>query len=57
MQSEIATEDSGTQTAYSAGRILALLDKHGPKAMIYVIAAQILGVFEWLTANAPGVCG
>ena len=57
MQSEIATEDSGTQTAYSAARILAMMDKHGPKAMIYIIAAQILGVFEWLSANAPGVCG
>jgi len=51
------TEDSGTQTAYSAARLLSLLDKHGPKAMVYIIAAQLLGVFEWLQANAPGVCG
>lgn len=51
------TEDSGTQSAYSAARLLSLLDKHGPKAMVYIIAAQLLGVFEWLQANAPGVCG
>lgn len=51
------TEDSGTQTAYSAARLLAMLDKHGPKAMVYIIAAQLLGVFEWLQSNAPGVCG
>lgn len=51
------SEDSGTQSAYSAARLLSLLDKHGPKAMVYIIAAQLLGVFEWLQANAPGVCG
>lgn len=51
------TEDSGTQSAYSAARLLAMLDKHGPKAMVYIIAAQLLGVFTWLQDNAPGVCG
>lgn len=51
------TEDSGTSSAYSAARLLAMLDKHGPKAMVYIIAAQLLGVFEWLQSNAPGVCG
>lgn len=51
------TEDSGTQSAYSAARLLAMLDKHGPKAMVYIIAAQLLGVFSWLQDNAPGVCG
>lgn len=51
------SEDSGTQSAYSAARLLAMLDKHGPKAMVYIIAAQLLGLFEWLQSNAPGVCG
>jgi hypothetical protein len=51
------SEDSGTHSAYSAARFLAMLDKHGPKAMVYIIAAQLLGVFEWLQSNAPGVCG
>lgn len=51
------TEDSGTQSAYSAARLLAMLDKHGPKAMVYIIAAQLLGVFSWMQDNAPGVCG
>ena len=50
------SEDSGTQSAYSAARLLSMLDKHGPKAMVYIIAAQLLGVFEWLQSNAPGVC-
>jgi peptidoglycan/xylan/chitin deacetylase (PgdA/CDA1 family) len=51
------TEDSGAQSAYSAARLLAMLDKHGPKAMVYIIAAQLLGVFSWMQDNAPGVCG
>ena len=51
------SEDSGTQSAYSAARLLAMLDKHGPKAMVYIIAAQLLGVFTWLQDNAPGMCG
>ena len=51
------SSDGGAQSAYSAARILSMLDKHGPKAMVYIIAAQLLGVFEWLQSNAPGVCG
>ena len=51
------SEDSGTQSAYSAASLLAMLDKHGPKAMVYIIAAQLLGLFGWLQNDAAGVCG
>lgn len=49
--------DVPSQSAYSAARMLAALDTHGPKVAVYLLAAQLLGVFEWMSANAPGVCG
>lgn len=45
-----------TGSAIRAVRLLKLAELHGPKVMIYVIAAELLGVFEWISANAPGVC-
>jgi hypothetical protein len=49
--------EESSQSAYSAARMLAALDTHGPKVAVYLLAAQLLGVFEWMSANAPGVCG
>lgn len=49
--------DATSQSTLSAARLLAALDTHGPKVAVYLLAAQLLGVFEWLSANAPGVCG
>lgn len=46
-----------SQSALSAARLLAALDTHGPKVAVYLLAAQLLGVFEWLQTNASGVCG
>lgn len=45
------------QSTLKAARLLAALDTHGPKVAIYLLAAQLLGVFEWLQQNAPGMCG
>jgi hypothetical protein len=36
--------------------MLAALDTHGPKVAVYLLAAQLLGVFEWITANTTGIC-
>lgn len=49
--------DDVTSNALSAARLLSALDTHGPKVAVYLLAAQLLGVFEWLSTNAPGVCG
>ena len=49
-------EDS-SQSAYSAARMLAALDTHGPKVAVYLLAAQLLGVFEWIAVNSNGICG
>lgn len=40
-----------------AMRILRALDTHGPKVLVYLIAAELLGAFEWLSSNAAGLCG
>lgn len=40
-----------------AMRILRVLDTHGPKVLIYLVAAELLGAFEWLSSNAAGLCG
>jgi len=49
------TEDP-SHSAYSAARALAALDTHGPKVAVYLLAAQLLGVFEWLATNTTGIC-
>lgn len=46
-----------SQSAYSAARMLAALDTHGPKVAVYLLAAQLLGVFEWIAVNSNGICG
>ncbi len=43
-------------SAYSAARALAALDTHGPKVAVYLLAAQLLGVFEWIASNTTGIC-
>lgn len=48
---------STSQPSLQAMRILKALDTHGPKALVWVIAAELLGVFEWIAASAPGICG
>lgn len=53
---DASPEDAST-SSLSAVRLLAALDTHGPKVAVYLLAAQLLGVFEWLQQNAPGVCG
>lgn len=49
--------ESTSQSALQAMRILRALDTHGPKVLIYLVAAELLGAFEWLTSNAAGICG
>lgn len=49
-------EEDKTSNLLSTARLLAALDTHGPKVAIYLLAAQLLGVFSWLQENAPGVC-
>lgn len=49
--------DETSQSAYSAARMLAALDTHGPKVAVYLLAAQLLGVFEWIAVNSNGICG
>jgi hypothetical protein len=52
-----AVQEDEVSSSLSAARLLAALDTHGPKVAVYLIVAQLLGVFEWLSTNAPGVCG
>jgi hypothetical protein len=49
--------DEAASQALSAARLISALDTHGPKVAVYLVAAQLLGIFEWLSINAPGVCG
>jgi hypothetical protein len=49
-------DTASSHSAYSAARMLAALDTHGPKVAVYLLAAQLLGVFEWITANTTGIC-
>ena len=49
--------DQGLSSSLSAARILSALDTHGPKVAVYLIVAQLLGVFEWASQTMPGVCG
>lgn len=49
--------ENETSQALSAARLLSALDTHGPKVAVYLIVAQLLGVFEWASQNMPGVCG
>lgn len=50
-------DDSESSQALSAARLLSALDTHGPKVAVYLIVAQLLGLFEWASQNMPGVCG
>lgn len=54
---ETVQPDGAASQALSAARMLQLLDTHGPKVAVYLIVAQLLGVFEWASQNMPGVCG
>lgn len=49
--------EQGVSSTLSAARLLSTLDTHGPKVAVYLIVAQLLGVFEWVSQVAPGVCG
>jgi hypothetical protein len=49
--------DQAVSSSLSAARVLAALDTHGPKVAVYLIVAQLLGVFEWASQSLPGVCG
>ena len=49
--------DDGISSSLSAARLLSALDTHGPKVAVYLIVAQLLGVFEWASQNMPGGCG
>ena len=48
-------EDSA-QSAYSAARMLAALDTLGPKIAVYLLAAELLGMFDSLVSNTTGIC-
>jgi len=54
--SQVEVEQDSRQLL-QAMRILCALDTHGPKVLVYLIAAELLGAFEWLTSNAAGLCG
>lgn len=45
-----------TGSAIRAVRLLKAAEVHGPKVMIYIIAAELLGLFEWISSTAPGIC-
>ncbi len=49
--------DEVTSQSLSAARLLSALDTHGPKVAVYLIVAQLLGIFEWASQAMPGVCG
>lgn len=49
--------DGDVSSTLSAARLLSALDTHGPKVAVYLIVAQLLGVFEWASQNMSGVCG
>jgi hypothetical protein len=55
-ESPDVADTPSSQSAYSAARMLAALDTHGPKVAVYLLAAQLLGVFEWIAANTNGIC-
>ncbi len=46
-----------SERALTALRLLKLMDQHGPKVMVYIIAAQLLGAFTWLQEQTTGICG
>lgn len=48
--------EASSQSALSAARMLAALDTHGPKVAVYLLAAQLLGIFEWIASNTNGIC-
>ena len=48
--------ETASQSAYTTARMLAALDAHGPKVAVYLLAAQLLGVFEWIASNTNGIC-
>ena len=59
MQTDSPVEVADTpssQSAYSAARMLAALDTHGPKIAVYLLAAELLGMFDWLISNTSGIC-
>lgn len=56
LEQKVEVEQSSHQML-QAMRILRALDTHGPKVLIYLVAAELLGAFEWLSSNAAGLCG
>lgn len=55
-QSPVEVAENSSQSAYSAARMLAALDTHGPKIAVYLLAAELLGMFDWLISNTSGIC-
>ncbi len=56
MGENLPTQDE-SQRALTALRLVKMMDTHGPKIMVYVIAAQLLGAFSWLQDKTTGICG
>lgn len=54
--SPVEVAENSSQSAYSAARMLAALDTHGPKIAVYLLAAELLGMFDWLISNTNGIC-
>lgn len=54
--SPVEVAENSSQSAYSAARMLAALDTHGPKIAVYLLAAELLGMFDWLVSNTSGIC-
>ncbi len=55
MGESLPTQDE-SERALTALRLLKMMDQHGPKVMVYIIAAQLLGAFSWLQAQTTGIC-
>ena len=56
MGESLPTQDD-SERALTALRLLKMMDQHGPKVMVYIIAAQLLGAFTWIQHQTTGICG
>jgi hypothetical protein len=53
---EASPSPDESSSAATALRLLKMMDDHGPKIMVYIIAAQLLGLFTLIQERASGLC-
>lgn len=53
---EASPSPDESNSAVTALRLLKMMDDHGPKIMVYIIAAQLLGLFALIQERASGLC-